>query len=79
VREKLETAIGAGEVRLVPLLRFPQLVAAPIVLATVWNGLWGGEQPVDTEAMYQAFLDLAFGPAEDASPATPTRSRDAGT
>jgi hypothetical protein len=61
VRQRVAAAVAGGDERLAPLLRFPQLVAAPIVLATVWNGLWGREQPLDTAAMYEAFLELAFG------------------
>ncbi len=61
VRQKVEAAVRDGETRLEPLLRFPQLVGAPIVTAAVWNGLWGREQPVDTAGMYGAFLDLVFG------------------
>ncbi|HYZ64198.1 MAG TPA: hypothetical protein VE650_17245, partial [Acetobacteraceae bacterium] len=44
----------------VPLVRFPQLMAAPILVATIWNGLWS-EDMLDPVAMFEAFLDLAFG------------------
>src|SRR5437660_1632665 len=61
VRRKVEQAVARGDAHLAPLLRFPQLVAGPVVLGTVWNGLWGREQPVDMAAMFEAFLELAFG------------------
>lgn len=64
VRRKVEEAVAGGEDRLAPLLRYPQLVAAPVVLATVWNGFWGSEQPIDTASMFEAFLDLAIGAGE---------------
>lgn len=56
VREQAERA-GAE-----PLARFPQLMAAPVVMATVWNGLWGAEDMLDTASVFEAFLDLVFGP-----------------
>ena len=49
--------------RLAPLRRLPQLVCAPIVMASVWNELWGSDRPVDPAEMMVAFLDLVIGPA----------------
>jgi AcrR family transcriptional regulator len=63
IRMKVQAAVDAGKPELLPLVRFPQLMAAPIVMATVWNGLWSGRDPLDTEAVFSAFLDLVFGPS----------------
>jgi len=63
IRTKVQAAADAGKPELLPLARFPQLMAAPIVMATVWNGLWSGRDPLDTEAVFSAFLDLVFGPS----------------
>lgn len=57
VREKVACNPELG-----PLQRFPQLMVAPVVMATVWNGLWSGEQKLDTAEVFSAFLDLVFGP-----------------
>ncbi len=45
-----------------PLSRFPQLVAAPVIMAAVWNGIWAANEKVDAAAMFIAFLDAVFGP-----------------
>jgi AcrR family transcriptional regulator len=63
VQETAAGAVGAGEDRLAPLARFPQLVGAPVVMTAVWNGLWGADRPLDPAAMFTAFLDLVFGPS----------------
>ncbi len=66
VQSAITDAIAAGHHRLLPLARFPQLAAAPVVMATVWNGLWAGGSHIDAAEMFSAFLDLAFGPAGSA-------------
>ena len=57
-------AIAAGELRGDALRRFPQLLAAPIVVAALWNGLFAQGDPLDAEALFEAQLGLLFGPAE---------------
>ncbi len=44
------------------LRRFPQMIGAPVIMATVWNELWSRGNKLDTRAMMSAFLDLVFGP-----------------
>ena len=56
-------ASGPPCARLEPLRRFPQLVGAPVVMASVWNELWACGEPVDPAKMMIAFLDLVIGPA----------------
>ena len=48
--------------RIEPLLRCPQLLGAPVIMASVWNELWSRDAKVDPEEMMIAFLDLVFGP-----------------
>ena len=60
VRQKVDAAVARGNAHLAPLLRFPQLVAGPVLLGTIWIGFWGRDQPLDTAAMFEAFLDLIF-------------------
>jgi AcrR family transcriptional regulator len=55
VREKV-----ASNPALAPLQRFPQLMVAPVVVATIWNGLWGGDERLDTAEVFSAFLDLVL-------------------
>ena len=44
------------------LVRFPQLLAAPGVLVTLWNGLFAADGgPLDGEAVFEAYLDMVFG------------------
>ena len=54
-------AIVQGDPALVPLARFPQLMVAPVIMATVWNGLWSCEDKLDPAEVFSAFLDLVFG------------------
>lgn len=62
VHETVRSDVASGQTRLEPMVRFPQLMAAPVVMAAVWNGLWSGGDPIDPAAMFTAFLDLVFGP-----------------
>lgn len=60
VRALAEQARAGGELRGEALLRFPQLLAAPILVATLWNGLFAAGDPLDAEAVFAAQLDLLF-------------------
>lgn len=55
-----DTVAAGGSPALGPLAKFPHLVGAPVIMATVWNGIWSGGEPLDPAAMFIAFLDLAF-------------------
>jgi hypothetical protein len=43
------------------LVRFPQLLGAPAVVAILWNGLFERFEPLDVQAFLHAQLDLVFG------------------
>ncbi|ACA20661.1 transcriptional regulator, TetR family [Methylobacterium sp. 4-46] len=60
VRRFAAEALARGELTSDALVRFPLLLAAPGVLATVWNGLYGAEEPLDAGAVVEAFLDWAM-------------------
>ena len=47
-----------GEIDAEALVRFPQLLAAPGVMAIVWNGLFAQFAPLDVRALMQAHLNL---------------------
>lgn len=55
-----QRAVERGEIRSDALVRFPLILAAPGLIATIWNGLYGTDKPIDTGAMFAAFLDLLF-------------------
>jgi AcrR family transcriptional regulator len=61
IRQLARRAVEAGELRTDALVRFPQLLAAPAVLVTLWNGLFGADGPLDGEAVFEAYLDMVFG------------------
>jgi hypothetical protein len=42
-------------------MRFPQLLAAPGIIAIVWNGLFDKFEPLDVGAMMRTHFDLIFG------------------
>jgi AcrR family transcriptional regulator len=61
VRARLQRAVDSGELRSDALIRFPQLLAAPGILAIVWAGLFDRFDPLDVRAMLRAHVDLIFG------------------
>jgi AcrR family transcriptional regulator len=61
VRALLARAAARGEVP-VALARFPQLIAAPGLVAIIWNGLFERFEPLDVRAMMKAHVDLLFAP-----------------
>jgi AcrR family transcriptional regulator len=61
VRALLARAHARGELRNDAIVRFPQLLAAPGVVAIVWNSLFGRHDPLDVRALMRANLDLVFG------------------
>ena len=56
-------AVERGEISSDVLARFPMLFMAPGLCATVWNGLYGTDRPVSAGTLFEAYLDLVFGPA----------------
>jgi AcrR family transcriptional regulator len=54
-------AIARGEVRNPAYAKFPQLIAAPGLVAVIWSGLFERFAPLDVEAMMRAHLDIIFG------------------
>jgi AcrR family transcriptional regulator len=61
VRGVLERAAERGELPSRKLIRFPQLLAAPGIVAIVWNALFEKLDPIDVRALMLAHLDLLFG------------------
>jgi AcrR family transcriptional regulator len=61
MRALLAAAHRRGELRNDALVRFPQLVVAPCMMAIVWSGLFDRFAPLDVSALMGAHLDLIFG------------------
>jgi AcrR family transcriptional regulator len=61
MRALLDAAHRRGELRSDALVRFPQLVVAPCMMAIVWSGLFDRFAPLDVAALMRAHLDLIFG------------------
>jgi AcrR family transcriptional regulator len=64
MRVLLDAAWRRGELRNDALVRFPQLVVAPGLMAIVWSGLFDRFAPLDVAAMMRAHLDLILGTGE---------------
>src|SRR5216684_657111 len=61
MRALIELGIARGEIQQQGLTRFPQLVAAPAIVAVIWQGLFGRHAPLDATEMLRVHLDLIFG------------------
>jgi AcrR family transcriptional regulator len=62
VRARLARAVERGEIAGDELVRFPQLLGAPGIVAIVWSGLFDRFEPLDVRAMVRAYFDLLFRP-----------------
>jgi AcrR family transcriptional regulator len=60
VRVLLRRAAARGEVP-AGLVDFPQLIAAPGLVAVIWSGLFDRFEPLDVRAMMKTHVDLLFG------------------
>jgi AcrR family transcriptional regulator len=63
VRALLRRALERGELADDTLIRFPQLLGAPGIIAIVWNGLFDRFEPLDVRAMMRAHFDRLFAAA----------------
>jgi AcrR family transcriptional regulator len=62
----LQYGISRGEVTNPAIIKHPQIVVAPALIAVVWHGLFGKFAPLDAKAMLEVHLDLIFGPRRPA-------------
>jgi AcrR family transcriptional regulator len=60
VRTLLKRAAARGEVP-PGLVDFPQLIAAPGLVAVIWSGLFDRFEPLDVRAMMKTHVELLFG------------------
>ena len=61
VRGVLTRAAARGEVPKA-LIEFPQLIAAPGLVAIIWSGLFDRFEPLDVRKMMTAHIELLFAP-----------------
>ena len=61
VRALLRRAVERGELKDDTLVRHPQLLAAPGIVAIIWSGLFDRFEPLDIRAMMRAHFDILFG------------------
>lgn len=57
VRGLLRRALERGELADDTLIRFPQLLGAPGIIAIIWSGLFDRFEPLDVRAMMRAHFD----------------------
>lgn len=62
VRAMLRRAVDHGELQSDALVRFPQLLAAPGIVAILWTGLFDRFEPLDIRAMMRAHFDVLLAP-----------------
>jgi len=60
MRALLARAKARGELADDTLIRFPQLIIAPGLVAIIWSGLFDRFAPLDVDAMLRAHLDALF-------------------
>jgi AcrR family transcriptional regulator len=60
MRTLLARALARGELKDDALIRFPQLIVAPGMVAIVWSGLFDRFAPLDVAAMMRAHVDALF-------------------
>ena len=61
VRALLTRAAARGEVP-AALAEFPQLIAAPGLIAIIWSGLFERFEPLDVRKMMKTYVELLFAP-----------------
>ena len=60
-RARLKRAFERGEISHAALARFPQLVAAPGMLAIIWTGLFERFEPLDVRELLRVHMNILFG------------------
>lgn len=60
-RKRLQRAVDSGELSHKVLVRYPQLIAAPGIMAIIWSGLFDRFEPLDAREVLQAQMNILFG------------------
>ena len=64
LRRVTKRAIERGEIRSDALLRFPQLLVAPALMAVTWDALFSRFEPLDVAALMRTHLEVLFAALE---------------
>ncbi|HEY0331640.1 MAG TPA: TetR/AcrR family transcriptional regulator [Rhodopseudomonas sp.] len=65
IRKAAQRAQANGELPSDALLRFPQLLFAPMLIGIIWTSVFSQQEPLDVEAMLAAHRDLLLGVPHD--------------
>ncbi len=65
-RKRLQRAVDAGEIAHASLVRFPQLIAAPGIMAIIWSGLFDRFEPLDARELLRAQMKILFAEVDPA-------------
>ncbi|MBV2185718.1 MAG: TetR/AcrR family transcriptional regulator [Rhizobium sp.] len=68
LRQVLERAAARGELRNPGIAAMPQLVFAPVLMSIIWMTLFEPYEHLDTEALFETFLETLFLPAQGDAP-----------
>ena len=60
MRKLIEYGIARGEIRHQGLAEFPQLLAAPLFVAVIWQSVFDRHAPLDAAAMLRVHLAMIF-------------------
>lgn len=60
IRQMSGIAVARGELATDALTRFPLLLVSPGLMAMIWNGIYGGEDPIDIGEAFTAYLELIW-------------------
>jgi hypothetical protein len=58
MRAVAQRAVARGEFSTDAAARFPQLIVAPLLMAVIWDGLFGKIEPLDVDELLRAHRDL---------------------
>jgi AcrR family transcriptional regulator len=58
IRAVAARAVARGEFKSDTLVRFPQLIVAPMLVGVIWKALFEPFEPLDAGAMIETYLDL---------------------
>ena len=61
MRAMIELGIARGEITNKNLVKFPQIMVAPAMIAVIWQSLFAKHAPLDAIEMFRTHLDLIFG------------------
>jgi AcrR family transcriptional regulator len=68
VAKLAERAAKRGEIASDAVARYPQLVAAPLLMTVIWDGLFAKIDPLDVAGLLRTHRELLTGKARRASP-----------